>query len=95
MVGTIDRERQAAKLLRSCVFWAYGAKCRFTASVNGRPWPGRKRVHCPRIRKWRTIVYAQPHRAFSEEEQVALTLCAVEIDDWDRFAAPLRPVPGS
>jgi len=40
-------------------------------------------------------VYEQARRAFSEEELVALTLCVVEINGWNRFAIPFRTVPGS
>ncbi len=41
------------------------------------------------------LVYEQARRAFSEEELVALTLCIVEINGWNRFAIPFRAVPGS
>ncbi|HWK74263.1 MAG TPA: carboxymuconolactone decarboxylase family protein [Povalibacter sp.] len=40
-------------------------------------------------------VYEQARRVFSEEELVALTLCVVEINGWNRFAIPFRTVPGS
>lgn len=40
-------------------------------------------------------VYEQARRAFSEEELMALTLCVVEINGWNRFAIPFRIVPGS